>query len=134
MRFGIIREYSARIARIAHPVVVVGDDDPAFRMLLRVNLELEGYRVLEAGGGDEIRKAIAGEDVALLLLDVRLGEDDGVALARELRAEKPELAIVFLTGSAYGLEQAAREITDDIIQKPFSLEELTETVGRLAPR
>jgi DNA-binding response OmpR family regulator len=90
--------------------------------------------VLEAGGGDEIRKAIAGEDVALLLLDVRLGEDDGVALARELRAEKPELAIVFLTGSAYGLEQAAREITDDIIQKPFTLEELTETVGRLAPR
>ena len=134
MRSGIIRGYSSRIAQNVHPVVVVGDDDPAFRMLVRVNLELEGYRVLEAGTAERIRELLAAEDVALLLVDVRLGDDDGVALARELRTERPEVAIAFVTGSAYGLEDAARAISNDIVQKPFSLEELIETVERLTRR
>jgi DNA-binding NtrC family response regulator len=134
MRSGIIRGYSSQIAQNAHPIVVVGDDDPAFRMLVRVNLELEGYRVLEAESAAEIRELLAAEDVALLLVDVRLGDDDGVGLARELRTERPGLAIAFVTGSAYGLEQAAREVSNDIVQKPFSLEELIETVERLTPR
>jgi DNA-binding response OmpR family regulator len=103
-------------------------------MLVRVNLELEGYRVLEAGTAAGIRELLAREHVTLLLVDVRLGDDDGVALARELRMERPELAIAFVTGSAYGLEDAARAVSNDIVQKPFSLEELTETVKRLTRR
>jgi two-component system OmpR family response regulator len=103
-------------------------------MLLRLNLELEGYSVLEAASADEVRRVLAGHDIDLLLLDVRLGEDDGVALARELRGERPGLTIAFLTGSAYGLEAAAEETADVVIQKPFSLEELSETVARLTRR
>jgi DNA-binding response OmpR family regulator len=112
----------------------VGDDDSAFRMLLRLNLELEGYSVLEAGTAQEVRKLIESHEVDLLLLDVRLGDDDGVALARELRGEHPELAIAFLTGSAFGFEDQARDVSDAVVQKPFTLEELSETVARLTRR
>ena len=112
----------------------MGDDDSAFRMLLRLNLELEGYSVLEAGTAQEVRKVIESHEVDLLLLDARLGDDDGVALARELRGERPELAIAFLTGSAFGFEDEARNVSDAVVQKPFTLEELSETVARLTRR
>lgn len=103
-------------------------------MLLRLNLELEGYSVLEAASGAEVRHLLASHDVDLLLLDVRLGDDDGVELARALRGEHPGLAIAFLTGSAFGLEQEAGDVSDAVIQKPFTLEALSETVARLTRR
>jgi len=126
----IIRGYSSQIAQIVHPLVVVADDDPSFRMLLRVNLELERYRVLEAASAAEVRKAMTGPTVGLLLLDVKLGEDNGIELARELRASQPGLAIAFLTGSALAPGKG-EEIADAFIQKPFDLEELSATVKRL---
>jgi CheY-like chemotaxis protein len=100
-------------------------------MLLRVNLELEGYRVLEAGSAQEILQALAGGDVDLILLDVRLGDDDGIELAGEIRRDHPELKIAFLSGSAFGLANDVGDISDAIIQKPFDLEELSQTVARL---
>jgi two-component system, OmpR family, response regulator len=126
----IIRGYSSRIAQTVHPLVVVADDDPAFRMLLRVNLELERYRVLEAATAAEVREAMTGDAVSLLLLDVKLGEDDGIELARELRESQPGLAIAFLTGSALAPGNG-EQIADAFIQKPFDLEELSATVQRL---
>jgi two-component system, OmpR family, response regulator len=126
----IIRGYSSHIAQIIHPLVVVADDDPAFRMLLRVNLELERYRVLEAGTAAEVREVMTGDAVRLLLLDVKLGDDDGIELARELRESQPDLAIAFLTGSALAPGKG-EEIADAFIQKPFDLEELSATVQRL---
>jgi CheY-like chemotaxis protein len=103
-------------------------------MLLRLNLELEGYSVLEAGSAAEVHAVLGSHDVDLLLLDVRLGEDDGLELARAVRAERPALPIAFLTGSAFGLEDEARGAADAVIQKPFTLEELSETVARLTRR
>ena len=126
----IIRGYSSQIAQIVYPLVVVADDDPAFRMLLRVNLELERYRVLEAATAAEVRTAMTGDAVKLLLLDVKLGQDDGIELARELRESQPGLAIAFLTGSTLAPSDSEK-IADAFIQKPFDLEELSATVQRL---
>ena len=126
----IIRGYSSQIAQIVHPLVVVADDDPAFRMLLRVNLELERYQVLEAATAAEVREAMADDAVKLLLLDVKLGDDDGIELARELRGSHQSLPIAFLTGSALAPSNSD-EIADAFIQKPFDLEELSATVQRL---
>jgi DNA-binding response OmpR family regulator len=114
-------------------VVLVADDDDAMRLLCRVNLELEGYRVVEAATAAATRLAVDGELVALVLLDVRLGDEDGIALARSLREAHPEMGIVFLTGSApHDSEDLA--LADAVIMKPFTLEELSGTVARLAPR
>jgi CheY-like chemotaxis protein len=117
------------------PVVVVADDDDAMRMLCRVNLELEGYRVLEAGSGEELDRVLAEDpDVVLLILDIHLGDRDGMDIARSLRTERPEIPIAFLTGSGFYSRDDADAVGDATIRKPFTLEELTETVARLAQR
>ncbi|MDQ3822506.1 MAG: response regulator [Actinomycetota bacterium] len=111
--------------------VLVVDDDASIRLLCRVNLELEGYRVLEAGTLAEGRLAASDDAVRVALLDVHLGADDGRDLLRELRARRPDVHVALLSGSARR-EQIAREEADALIPKPFVLEELIETVARLA--
>jgi DNA-binding response OmpR family regulator len=112
-------------------LVIVADDDDSIRLLCRVNLELEGYRVLEATGLEEISRITKEEDVALVLLDIHLGREDGIEVARALRESRPEVAIAFLSGSVdFGERSAA--VSDAAIRKPFTLEELIGTVRRLA--
>ena len=112
-------------------VVVVADDDEAMRLLCRVNLELEGYRVVEAASSADIESALRNEAVRLVLLDIRLGKEDGVAIARGMRERHPGIPIAFLSGSVrFGGELT--EVSDAQIRKPFTLEELIETVHRLA--
>jgi DNA-binding NtrC family response regulator len=115
------------------PLVVVADDDAAMRMLCRVNLELDGYRVAEASNSAELAAVMGDESVDVLLLDVQLAEDDGIAIARTLRNERPEVGIAFLTGSVQGRAgDTARELSFEMVGKPFNLEELSATVARLA--
>jgi DNA-binding response OmpR family regulator len=110
--------------------VLVADDDSTIRTLCRVNLELEGYRVLEASTSAEIEQALASDDIAAVLLDVHLGADDGVEIARRLRQEHPSVGVAFFTGSARRSE-IWDEVADGFLPKPFSLEALSETVGAL---
>ena len=113
------------------PTVLVVDDEPSIRLLCRVNLELEGYRVVEASSAAEARDALAMEPVRVALLDVHLGADDGRDLLRELRELHPDVQVALLSGSA-SREAIAREQADALIAKPFVLEDLVDTVGRLA--
>jgi DNA-binding response OmpR family regulator len=115
----------------AQRLVIVADDDDAIRLLCRVNLELEGYRVLEATGLDEITRIADEEEVALVLLDIHLGREDGIEVARALRGSRPGLSIAFLSGSVDFSERSAA-VSDAAIRKPFTLEELIGTVDRLA--
>jgi len=114
-----------------HRLVVVADDDDAIRLLCRVNLELEGYRVAEAANSRELARVAEEEDVALVLLDVHLGSEDGIEVARDLRERHPGIAIAFLSGSVDFGERSA-SVSDAAIRKPFTLEEFTATVHRLA--
>lgn len=118
---------AARVPRL----VVVADDDDAIRLLCRVNLELDGYRVAEAANSRELALLAEEEDVALVLLDIHLGSEDGIEVARDLRERHPGIAIAFLSGSVdFGERSAA--VSDAAIRKPFTLEEFTATVHRLA--
>lgn len=127
------RLHSGPMVAQDRPAIVVADDDDGMRMLCRVNLELGGYRVLEAGSGEELDRVLAESDaVALLLLDIHLGDRDGMDIARALRKERPEIPIAFLTGSGFVSREEADAVGDATIRKPFTLEELTETVSRLA--
>ena len=113
--------------------MLVADDDAALRLLCRVNLELDGFRVLEAQSAEEIERVLAGEEVDVLLLDVHLGADDGLEIARLLRASHPELSVALFTGSVERRD-AWSEIAAGFLAKPFTLDELAETVRALAPR
>jgi DNA-binding response OmpR family regulator len=112
--------------------VLVADDDPTMRFLCRVNLEHDGYRVLEAANGAEIDATLAVEPVAALLLDVRFGAEDGIEIARRLREQWPGLRIGLLTGHT---DDATgwTEVADAFLAKPFSLEALAATVRELLP-
>ncbi|TML45984.1 MAG: response regulator [Actinobacteria bacterium] len=101
-----------------HTVLVVDDDD-SLRMLCRVNLELEGYRVLEAPTVETAQELLRDERVDVVLLDVHVGSGDGFKVLGELTGER----VALFTGSFE---------VDAVLRKPFTLTDLSETVGRLA--
>jgi len=115
--------------------ILVVDDDPALRMLCRVNLELDGYAVLEAGSVDEAAEHTVTADVDVILLDVRMGEGlgNGLTLLDRLPAgHRP--AVALLTGSV-DLAHFERPVeVDAIISKPFALDDLATAVHDLATR
>lgn len=77
----------------ARPTVLVVDDDPAMRRLVRTGLELEGLQVLEAGSLAQAR-AVMGESVDGVVLDRQLTDGDGLSLVPELAARWPHARIV----------------------------------------
>jgi DNA-binding response OmpR family regulator len=111
--------------------VLVVEDDPALRMLCRVNLELEDYRVLEASTVDGAAQIVAAEPVDVVLLDLHVGQRDGRELLPTLRAERPNAAVCLLSGTSEA-DPPSLEGVDGFIRKPFELEELLGTVRRLA--
>jgi len=114
----------------SHSVLVI-DDDPSIRLLCRVNLELDGWTVLEAGTLEQARRELAGGGVGVVLLDVHVGTADGLAFLAELRRDRPTLAVALLTGST-GASPDDRARADAVLSKPFTLQELDETVRSLA--
>lgn len=114
--------------------VLVVDDDAAIRLLCRVNLELEGHRVLEAAYLDQARTALAEEPVDVVLLDLHIGNERGLDLLRELRRDQPAVAVALLTGSPQERFPDEEAKADAVISKPFEIEELGRTVRRLAER
>jgi DNA-binding response OmpR family regulator len=114
--------------------VLVVDDDAAIRLLCRVNLELEGHRVVEAAHLDQARSVLGEEPVDVVLLDLHIGSERGLDLLRELRVDRPEVAVALLTGSPQERSPDEEATADAVISKPFEIEELGRTVGRLAAR
>jgi DNA-binding response OmpR family regulator len=108
--------------------VLVVDDDPSLRLLCRVNLELDGYRVVEAASTAEVRAALASGPVDAMVLDLHLGGEDGRDLLAALGDEAPPVAI--FTGSEMVTPEllAAAEV---VLAKPFAFEDLRKAVDRL---
>jgi DNA-binding response OmpR family regulator len=113
--------------------VLVVEDDAALRMLCRINLDLEGYRVLEAETIDRAEQLVASEPIDVVLLDLHVGERRGTELLPLLRAERPDAAVCLLSGTSE-TDPPDEEGVDGFIRKPFEIEVLSETVQRLASR
>jgi len=117
---------------LSHTVLVV-DDDAAIRFLCRVNLELDGWAVDEAATLDQARETLAAAAIDIVVLDVHVGVKSGLDFIAEIRERNPGVPVVLLTGSvgSPGLEEVD---ADAVISKPFTLDQLTGTVGRLVLR
>ncbi len=115
----------------AGKTVLVVDDDDALRVLCRINLELDGYRVLEAPTIEDARQAIAEDKVDAMLLDLHLGVGDGREFLASLGPNRPPVAL--FTGSE-AISQELRESADAVLPKPFGIELLSDTVDRLTGR
>jgi DNA-binding response OmpR family regulator len=124
---------TASTERTRAPLVLIVDDDPSLRLLCRVNLELDGYRVVEAPSVAAAEDALEDGGVDLVLLDVHVGADDGLALMRSLRQRGHGAPVVLFTGSAR-LDSPTIAEADGVVPKPFRLEQLLGVVRELAPR
>jgi DNA-binding response OmpR family regulator len=115
--------------------ILVIDDDPEVRHLLRTCFEREGYVVSEACDAGGARSVLERGRVNLITLDLTLGRDDGLTLAREIRAAG-DVPIVMVSGKGdpvdriVGLELGA----DDYISKPFNLREVLARVRAVLRR
>jgi two-component system OmpR family response regulator len=117
----------------AHILVI--DDDPQIRALLQEYLAEHGFRVSAASNGAQMSGILNDEAIDLLILDLRLAGEDGMAIARSLR-EQSAIPIVMLTGvrdeadRVMGLELGA----DDYLTKPFSPRELLARIRTVLRR
>lgn len=117
------------------PHLLIVDDDPEIRELLARFLDKRGYRVATAADGGAMFAALAGGAFDLVVLDLMLPGEDGLALCRRLRRES-ELPVIMLTALGdepdriAGLEVGA----DDYVAKPFSPRELTARVKAVLRR
>jgi DNA-binding response OmpR family regulator len=116
--------------------ILVVDDDRAMRHLLVSYLEEHHMRVHSAAGRQEAARYLDGDEPALMVLDLRLGQEDGLELLREIRS-RSDVPIIVVTGHrcdeidrAVGLELGA----DDYVTKPFGLRELLARIRAVLRR
>jgi DNA-binding response OmpR family regulator len=115
--------------------ILVVDDDPKIRLLLRRLFEGEGFRVSEAGSGSDAENVAGSEQLDLITLDLGLPDADGFSVARAIRA-RSRVPIIMVTGKGemidrvVGLELGA----DDYITKPFHLREVLARVRAVLRR
>ena len=117
------------------PHILVVDDDPQIRELLEEYLTENALRVSVVSSGRQMAKILADEAIDLVVLDLRLAGEDGMAIAKTLR-EQSAIPIVMLTGvrdeadRVMGLELGA----DDYLTKPFSPRELLARIRTVLRR
>jgi two-component system, OmpR family, KDP operon response regulator KdpE len=105
--------------------ILVIDDEPPIRKLLRMGLASQGYEVLEAPNGKTALELLAGKP-ALVILDLGLPDVDGLELLRRIRQAQADVPIVVLSsrGDEAGKVAALDLGADDYVTKPFGMEEL----------
>jgi CheY-like chemotaxis protein len=110
-------------------VVLLVDDDSAVREITASLLAELGYRVIEAGsGGAALELLQRRDDVDLVLLDFAMPGMNGGEVARQIRARRRDLPILFVTGYA-DFEALAQAEEEGVIQKPFDDHELAARIG-----
>jgi two-component system KDP operon response regulator KdpE len=106
--------------------VLVIDDEPPIRKLLRVGLTAHGYQIIEASSGKMALELLGGEPPDLVVLDLGLPDMQGHDLLRAMRARNDRVPIVVLSSrdDEAGKVQALESGADDYVTKPFGMDEL----------
>ena len=123
-------ERNAEASRRPATILVV-DDDPSVRWILRRMLQAEDFTVLEAADGLEALEQCARQAVAVVVTDVRMPRMGGFELGHRIAAERPGIQLLFVT--AYP-DVDAGELASRTLTKPFRPEELVAIVRSLADR
>ena len=117
------------------PRILIIDDDPHIREVIRIALESQGMRILEAANGRGALTVLARSRADLVVLDIGMPEMDGFAVCRAIRAGS-DVPVLFLTAQdeevdrLLGFELGA----DDFVGKPFSARELTLRIRAILAR
>ena len=121
----------------AGPAVLLVDDDPGMRELVRTELERQGYDVQEAASADEGLSSIETRKPELVLLDVMMPHVDGWEMLRQIQEQYGAGAIPVVMFSGKADEQAQAQATSSgaqaFVGKPFDLQQLIEQTKQIAP-
>jgi DNA-binding NtrC family response regulator len=121
-------------APVAALRVLLVDDDAGVRDTIGRFLSRRGHVVRTGANGEQAEQALCAEGVDVVILDLRLGGEDGVELGRRLHERHPELLIIALT--AYAVEEKAEELAQhgffDWIAKPLEPDTLLKVLSRAA--
>jgi PAS domain S-box-containing protein len=127
----------AGAAAPAHSTVLVVDDEPSVRSLVFAALRNEGHRILLAASGDEALKTASemGDAIDLLLTDATMPGTNGIELARELLARRPEMPVIVMSGYTQDhLAVGDLGVNVSMCQKPFTPRELRQRVKQALSR
>jgi two-component system nitrogen regulation response regulator NtrX len=114
------------------PTVLVLDDEKNIRKSIELALEQEGFQVLTAPDVSSALRTLHERIVEVLIIDIQLGEIDGITFFRKTQADGFAIPAIFISGHAT-LTQAAQAVKSggfDFIEKPFSAEKIVVTVRR----
>jgi DNA-binding NtrC family response regulator len=116
--------------------VLIIDDETGLRRGIAKRLSIEGYVLYDASNTDEARKIIRNEQIHIILLDLRLGEEDGYQFLKELKAKEPEIRVIIITG--YGTIKSSvaciKEGASNYLTKPIDMDILLSTIGNEAEK
>ena len=112
------------------------EDDVLVRTTLALMLEDDGFSVVEAATAAEAQQLMQGGlDTMVVVTDVDLGAGpSGTELADWLRPQRPDLAVIFITGRIASLAGRRLDAREGILLKPFEGSELSELVRRMIPQ
>lgn len=115
------------------PILAV-DDDPSFLLFLTTELK-KVCPIVTVRGLDEALERIKSDDFSLVLLDIGLGKENGLQALREIRAKKPDLDVVMVSGQKDPrvVIESVRAGAIDYLVKPFEIEELIAVIEKLRP-
>jgi two-component system OmpR family response regulator len=115
--------------------VLIVDDDPDIRDLVAHEVRQQGWHVLQAGSDAELTKLLEHRTPDIVLLDIRLPDQDGLTIARRLRAAST-IPIIMLTGMGSDVDRiVGLEIgADDYVVKPFNPRELIARIKAVLRR
>ena len=115
--------------------ILIADDEPAIRFLIRASLEDQGYLLLEAADGLEAYELARTERPALIVLDAMMPQMSGYELCARLKADPDyhRIIILMLTAKAQEEDRKVAEMAgvDYYLPKPFSPHELTNIIRSL---
>lgn len=116
--------------------ILLVEDEESIRKFVKINLEREGYKIFEAGSGEEGLEIARAERPDVVVLDIMLPGIDGFEVCKILREEFPSLGIIMLTAKAedYDKIMGLQYGTDDYLTKPFNPTELTLRIKSLERR
>jgi len=117
--------------------ILVVEDSPAIRLSVVAYLEAQGFAVTEAENGRAAIRALDRQGVDLIVTDVLMPEMDGIELIKAVRASRPDVKILAMSGGApslpagFILKMTQMFNADAVLYKPFRNEELGAAVARL---
>lgn len=111
--------------------ILLAEDDNGLRHFLKTALERAGHRVTAVADGEAA--LAAATDCDLLIADIALPGIDGITLAQQAQAQRPQLRIMFITGFVAMSVKAQESLgwAAPVMLKPFHLRKLVEEVGAL---